>query len=153
MSPALIRSRCSRAPRVKVIKFRSKPVERCLDPKCPTNYEPSLDLGACPTCLAQERDGGRIMTVRSARTLKRFARCTNYAECQTSYPLPQSGEIEPTGETCEPCGAPTVVVHTRKGPWRICLDPDCPSKEADKKRKTGTGKRASGSRKSTRAKG
>jgi DNA topoisomerase-1 len=121
------------APRVKVIKFRSKPVERCLDPKCPTNYEASVDLGACPGCEKLGLEGGRIMSQRSARTLKRFARCTNYERCQTSYPLPQSGELEPTQERCEPCGSPVVIVHTRKGPWKICIDPNCPSKEGDKK--------------------
>ena len=120
-------------PRIKVIRFRSKPTERCLDPKCPTNHEPSLDLGACPGCAKQGLEGGRIMSQRSARSLKRFARCTNYETCQTSYPLPQRGDIETTGELCGECASPMVVIQTAKGPWRICIDPNCPSKAADKK--------------------
>ena len=57
-------------------------------------------------------------------------RCVNYdaKEHPVSYPLPQNGEIEATDEVCEPCGSPRVVVHTTKGPWKICLDPDCETK-------------------------
>ena len=114
-------------PQVRVIQFRQKPFVRCLDPECKTNFEPQIDLGECPKCRAEEREGGRLLTHRS-KNLKRFVRCTNYDVCGQSYPLPQRGELQPTGETCEPCGAPMVVVMTGKGPWRICIDPDCPSK-------------------------
>ena len=69
-----------------------------------------------------------ISTVRrSPNTLKRYVRCTNYDACGTSYPLPQSGDIEPTDEVCE-CGTPKIIVHTRKGPWKICVNPECPMK-------------------------
>ncbi len=125
-----------RTAQVRVIQFRSKPFVRCLDPDCPTNDEPKIDIGACPTCLADGRDGGRLIAQRSPKTLKRFARCVNHEECQTSYPLPGRGDIEPTGETCEPCGAPVIIVHTGRGPWRICVDPDCSTKSDDKKKPT-----------------
>ena len=46
-----------------------------------------------------------------------------------SYPLPARGKLEATGEVCEHCGAPIVVVETARGPWRICVNMDCPSKE------------------------
>lgn len=120
-------------PQVKVIKFRSKPATHCLDPKCATNFEPEIEVGRCAVCAAQGKDG-RLTVRKSPKTLKRFVRCTNYDECNTSYPLPQSGTIEPTGETCEPCGAPVVVVQTGRGPWRICIDPDCPGKSESKPR-------------------
>ncbi len=113
-------------PQVKIIQFRQRPRVRCLDPACPTNFEATVDIGACPTCAAEGKDG-RLIAQRSARTLKRFSRCTNYETCNTSYPLPQNGELEATGESCS-CGAPIVVVHTGKGPWRICVDPACPLK-------------------------
>ena len=89
---------------------------------------------------------GRPKVIRSPRTLKRFVRCTNYDQCGVSYPLPQRGEIEPTGEVCEPCGSPKIVVQTGRGPWRICVDPDCPSKAeaAAKKPARGKGKAAKG---------
>ena len=68
------------------------------------------------------------MAHRSDRTLKRFIRCTNYDECGTSYPLPQRGKLKATGETCPDCGAPVVEITTSRGPWRICVNMDCPGK-------------------------
>lgn len=121
-------------PQVRVIQFRSKPFERCLDPNCTTNAEPTVDIGACPTCAADSRPGGRLIAQRSPRTLKRFARCVNYEQCDTSYPLPGRGEIVATDETCEPCGSPVVVITTARGPWRICVDPNCTSKTEPKKK-------------------
>ncbi|MHB1340786.1 MAG: DNA topoisomerase I [Coriobacteriia bacterium] len=113
-------------PQIKIIQFRQPPRVRCLDPACPTNFEAPVDIGACPTCAAVGNEG-RLIAQRSPRTLKRFARCTNYETCGQSYPLPQNGELEATGEFCD-CGAPVVVVHTKKGPWRVCVDPGCPLK-------------------------
>ena len=55
-------------------------------------------------------------------------RCTNHEECGTSYPLPQRGELKATGEVCPDCGAPIVEVTTSRGPWRICVNMDCPGK-------------------------
>lgn len=124
-------------PQVKIIQFRQHPKVRCLDPACPTNFEATVDIGACPTCAADGRDG-RLIAQRSPRTLKRFARCTDYETCNTSYPLPQNGKLEATGEFCS-CGSPIIVAHTRKGPWRICVDPACPLK-AEKATKRPKGK-------------
>ena len=130
-------------PQVKVIAFRSKPRTLCLDPLCPTNHEPEISIGECKAC-AEAGKKGDLTVRRSMRTLKRFVRCTNYEECNTSYPLPQRGELTATGESCEACGAPMVVVNTGRGPWRICVDPNCPAKlEADaKKAEAGTKKPA-----------
>ena len=124
-------------PQVKVIQFRTKPRVACLDPACPTNHEPEISIGACKACAEAGRTGD-LTVRRSARTLKRFVRCTNYDECQTSYPLPQRGEITATGEECPSCSAPMVVVNTGRGPWRICVDPNCPAKaEAAEKKAAG----------------
>ncbi len=114
-------------PQVKVIQFRSKPRIVCLDPACPTNYEAEVNVGVCPTC-AKAGKHGDLIARRSPRTLKRFVRCTNYDECQQSYPLPQRGDLTATGETCEPCGAPMVIVTTNRGPWKVCIDPACPAR-------------------------
>lgn len=114
-------------PQVKVIQFRSKPRIHCLNPGCETNYEPEISIGKCMACEAAGKEGD-LTVRRSARSLKRFVRCTNYDECQTSYPLPQRGELTATGEKCEACSAPMVVVNTGRGPWRICVDPNCPAK-------------------------
>ena len=133
---------------VKIRQFRQKPRVICLNPECPTRQEPELSIGKCPT-----GDDGDLMVIRSQSTLKRFVRCTNFDECETSYPLPQWGDIETTDETCEPCGSPRVVVQTRRGPWKICVDPECPTKEKKAKgaskgggrgRKKASGKKGSG---------
>jgi DNA topoisomerase-1 len=113
-------------PQVKVIQFRQKPITICIDPKCSTNYEPEISIGACKTCAEAGRVGD--LTVRRGATRKRYVRCTNYEECGVSYPLPQRGDLTATGETCEACDAPMVVVNTGRGPWRICVDPNCPAK-------------------------
>lgn len=143
-------------PQVRVIQFRQKPMVRCLDPECPTNHEPTVDVGACAACEAAGKEG-RLIAQRNPKTLKRFVRCTNHEECQTSYPLPQRGEIEPTGERCAACGAPEVVIRTTRGPWRICVDPNCPSKAeaAEKKAKSGskTGSKAGGRKRTSKRSG
>jgi len=118
-----------------------EPSVRCLDPACATNYVPPVPVGTCPKC------GDELLLIHSAKTGKRFVRCTNYSRdedpCKTSYPVPQRGEITPTGGVCEPCGSPKVVVATRRGPWEVCLDPACSTKEA---RTPARGRRTSGKR-------
>ncbi len=116
------------APRVKCQPFRQKAYEQCVNPACPTNAEPDLVVGECAACEAAGRHGD-LVAHKSERSGKRFIRCTNYDDCGTSYPLPQRGELRATGETCEHCGAPIVEVKTSRGPWRICVNMDCPSKE------------------------
>ncbi|MDM8245969.1 DNA topoisomerase I [Collinsella tanakaei] len=135
------------APRIKCQPFRQKAYEICVNPKCPTNYEPDLKVGECKVCAEAGRHGD-LIAHKSERSGKRFIRCTNYDECGVSYPLPGRGKLEATGETCEHCGAPIVVVETARGPWRICVNMDCPGKE---KKTTGRGrgarKTASGTKK------
>jgi DNA topoisomerase-1 len=137
-------------PQVTVIQFRSKPRTMCLDPFCESNKEPEIVIGTCSKCAEEGREG-QLAVRKSPRTLKRFVRCTNYDECGVSYPLPQKGAIEATGEICESCGAPVVIVHTAKGPWRICVDPDCPGKAAQAKKPARGKGRTAGAARSPRA--
>ena len=116
------------APRVKVQPFRQRAYETCVNPACPTNFEPDLKVGECQACAAAGRHGD-LIAHKSERTGKRFIRCEHYDECGTSYPLPARGELHALGETCPDCGAPMVEVVTQRGPWRICVNMDCPSKE------------------------
>lgn len=116
------------APRIKCQPFRQKAYEVCVNPKCPTNFEPDLVVGECRACAEAGRHG-ELVAHKSERSGKRFIRCTNYDECGVSYPLPARGKLEATGEVCEHCGAPVVVVQTARGPWRICVNMDCPGKE------------------------
>ena len=128
------------APRVKVHPFRSRAYETCVNPACPTNQEPDVVVGECAACAAAGRHG-ELVAHKSERTGKRFIRCTNYDDCGTSYPLPQRGELRATGETCPDCGAPMVEVVTQRGPWKICVNMDCPGKE---KREAARGTRGRG---------
>ena len=116
------------APRVKVQPFRSRAYETCVNPACPTNREPDVDVGACPACAEAGREG-RLVAHKSEKSGKRFIRCTNYDECGTSYPLPARGKLEATGEACPDCGAPMVVVTTARGPWKLCPNMECPGRE------------------------
>lgn len=133
------------APRVKVQPFRSRAYECCINPKCPTNVEPDVVVGECPTCAEQGKHA-HLIAQKSERTGKRFIRCENYEECNTSYPLPSRGKLEATGEVCEHCGAPMVQVTTDRGPWKFCPNFDCPQKAEEKKKGTrgrGRGRRRS----------
>ena len=84
-------------------------------------------VGACPKC-----SDGKLVILHSKKTGKRFVGCTNYFEgkCTTSFPLPQTGTIKPLTTACKSCGSPTVAVYLRgRRPWKLCLNPLCPSKE------------------------
>ena len=116
------------APRIKCKPFRSKPYEICINPQCSTNYEPDLKVGTCKACAEAGRTG-ELIAHKSERSGKRFIRCTNYEECGTSYPLPARGKLTATDETCSECGAPMIVVETARGPWKKCVNMDCPTNE------------------------
>lgn len=84
-------------------------------------------VGNCPVCRT-----GRLIILYSRRTGKRFLGCTNYFEgiCKTSFPLPQRGTLKPMRRSCNGCGWPLIQVSARgKRPWRLCFNPNCPSKE------------------------
>lgn len=126
-------------PQIKVTPFRQKPYNHCLDPECSTNKMEEIVVGECSVCKEAGREG-KLIAQKNPRTLKRFIRCENFEQCDVSYPLPQRGDITATGEVCEDCGAPEVIVSTARGPWRICVNMKCPkrSKEAEEKaKKTG----------------
>ena len=127
------------APRIKCQPFRQKAYEQCVNPACPTNQEPDVVVGECKACAEAGRHGD-LVAHKSERSGKRFIRCTNYDDCGTSYPLPQRGTLHATGETCEHCGAPIVQVDTARGPWRICVNMDCPGKEKQAARPRGRGR-------------
>ncbi len=131
--------------RIKVQPFRQRAYETCVNPKCPTNFEPDLKVGECKACAEAGRHGD-LIAHKSERTGKRFIRCQNYDECGTSYPLPARGELHALGETCPDCGAPMVEVMTQRGPWRICVNMDCPGKEK-KAKAPARGRRGASSKK------
>lgn len=80
-------------------------------------------LGACPVCKT-----GKLHVVKSRKSGKRFVGCTNYsAGCRASAPLPQRGTLR-VGASCKRCSWPILYVKTGRSPWRLCVNPDCPSK-------------------------
>jgi DNA topoisomerase-1 len=86
------------------------------------------EIGPCPVCKS-----GRLRVIRSRKTGKRFAGCTNYATgCKASAPLPQKGTLKPAAKPCGYCSWPVVYVITRRSPWRLCINPDCKSKGGKK---------------------
>lgn len=129
-------------PQIKVTAFRSKPRIACIDPHCPTNVEPDLEVGECPTCKEQGKKA-KLIAQKNPRTLKRFIRCENYEECNTGYPLPQVGKLTATDESCEHCQAPMVIVTTNRGPWKLCPNFSCPGKEEAEKKKAAGAKKSS----------
>ena len=138
---------------IKVTPFRSKAYNHCLDPECKSNQEPSVDVGECPVCKAAGREG-RLIAQKNPRTLKRFIRCSNHPDCENSYPLPQRGTLKATGEVCDACGAPEVIIDNGRGDWRICVNMDCPKREeeAAKKATRGRGGKKAPAKKKTAAK-
>jgi len=85
----------------------------------PGGYE----LGPCPVCKT-----GRLHVVKSRKSGKRFVGCTNYsAGCRASAPLPQRGTLR-VGGTCKHCSWPVVYIRKGRFPWRLCVNPSCPSK-------------------------
>ena len=128
---------------IKVTAFRSKPKTQCIDPNCPTNQEPDVEVGPCPVCAAAGRQDGVLIASRNPRTLKRSIRCTNFDICRTSHPLPQHGTLKAADEICEHCGTPKVIVTTSRGPWNLCPNYDCPGK-AEGAKSGSRGKRGAG---------
>ncbi|MCW1296154.1 MAG: DNA topoisomerase I [Candidatus Parvarchaeota archaeon] len=80
-------------------------------------------IGKCPNC------GGDLKQLFSVKTKKRFVGCSNYPKCKTGYPLPMTGLIERTESVCDKCKTPIIlVIRKGKRPFKMCLDPKCPSK-------------------------
>jgi len=102
----------------------------CVNADCPSRkaleQEERQELGTCPTCKE-----GTLVATRS-RNFKRYVTCDNDA-CDQTYPLPQRGAVVHEGEVCEHCGSPRVKIVTKgRKPWDICINMECPGKEAEK---------------------
>ncbi|MEM2104910.1 MAG: DNA topoisomerase I [Candidatus Bathyarchaeia archaeon] len=89
-------------------------------------------IGTCPIC-----NTGKLMTLYSRKTGKRFIGCTNYFKntCKAAFPLPQRGTVKPLGKNCRGCGWPLVQVRMKGSrPWTLCFNSKCPLKEERKRR-------------------
>jgi DNA topoisomerase-1 len=84
-------------------------------------------IGTCPACKT-----GKLVTLYSRRTGKRFVGCTNYfkGSCRASFPLPQKGAIRPLWKNCRRCGWPMVHVRIKgRRTWTLCFNPECSLKK------------------------
>ena len=110
-----------KAPMVKVIRRGVPPATHCLDPDCESNRTTNV-MGTCPEC-------GSNLRLLYSRAGKRFLGCSAYPKCTRTYPLPQMGPVKYTGEACDACKAPIMVIMTRGNPWKFCVNIECPKRE------------------------
>ncbi len=86
-------------------------------------------MGKCPNCAA-----GQLVMRKAAATQKRFLGCDQFPNCRTTFPLPQKGTLYPTNKICPACNkAPLIKLAGKKFKMEICVNFDCPSKDAWKK--------------------
>ncbi len=112
------------APRIRVY-HKGDSEELCIDLNCKFSKDKRYK-GECPKC------GGDMMEMRSYRA-KRFLGCSNYPECDNTYPIPQKGNAVFEGEKCEYCGAPLIkIIKKGKKAWELCPNPDCSSGNDEK---------------------
>ena len=101
----------------------------CVASECPTVREKSV-IAACDRCGT-----GELRIIHSVRD-KRFVGCSNYPQCDKSFPLPQRGLIVPTKGRCPACNQPIIhVIQRGRKPWVLCVNMDCPTKAGRKKAK------------------
>jgi DNA topoisomerase-1 len=85
-------------------------------------------LGPCSVCEDEGREDGILQIIKSNGS--KFVGCTNYPDCDNTYPLPNNGDINSTDKKCEECGKPMIFVERNNGrDYSMCVDPDCPSKD------------------------
>ena len=107
---------------------RGRTTTYCVASDCPSVREKNF-IGRCDKCGTGE------LTIRHGNYGKRFVGCSSYPACNNSYPLPQRGLIVPTEERCKACGHPVIKVISRgRPPWVLCLNMQCPAKEAKRKK-------------------
>jgi len=92
-------------------------IKKSLEKKKPVD---TIIVGKCPKC------GGDLVVRYSRKTGKRFVGCSNWPNCDVTYPLLQRGEIIPTGKTCPECGnAPIVKIKEHNREYEVCLNMNC----------------------------
>ncbi len=93
--------------------------------------------GKCP------KSGGNLRMIISKKSHKRFVGCADYPKCHFGMPLPQSGYIFISPQTCTKCGIHMIEWHAKesKRTYIFCVNPACkPKKEDLKQKKTAAAK-------------
>ncbi|MEM2265476.1 MAG: DNA topoisomerase I, partial [Candidatus Hadarchaeales archaeon] len=88
--------------------------------------------------LGRCKCGGELRIIPT-KNGKRFVGCSNFEKgCRITYPLPSSGTIVTLGKNCPCCGTPLILVgRTGRRPYKMCLEPSCPSKKRWEKNRMG----------------
>ncbi|MBN1169612.1 DNA topoisomerase I [Candidatus Micrarchaeota archaeon] len=84
-------------------------------------------IGDCDKC------SNKLRIIRMKNN-KQFIGCTGYPNCRNAYPLPTGAFVKPLDTKCEACGKPTVYIKRGKTSFKMCIDPNCPTKADWKKR-------------------
>ncbi|MBW2998097.1 DNA topoisomerase I [Candidatus Woesearchaeota archaeon] len=91
-------------------------------------------IGKCPNC-----ENGTLK-IRKGK-FGRFIACDQYPDCKTTYGLPNVGLVKPCEDKCEVCGGVMITIIKSKGPQKVCLNKECPSKKIDESLKKDEGKK------------
>ncbi|MDD3083665.1 MAG: DNA topoisomerase I [Candidatus ainarchaeum sp.] len=81
-------------------------------------------IGSCNKC-----NKGNLV-IRKGKSGKRFVGCSNYPNCNNSYPLPQKGVITTTDDLCIECNEPVIKVKNGRFEYKMCLNMSCKTKES-----------------------
>ena len=84
-------------------------------------------IGKCPKC----KDGD--LQIRKGR-FGNFIACNKYPACETTFGLPPA-IVKPQKKECVTCGLPIVKILKKRSAQDICINPSCPSKLTEDKKK------------------
>ncbi len=137
-APEFLCPQCQ-TPRLKIVFRGQRPQLYCINPDC-VEHQKAFRVGNCPTC-------GSPLSIRYSRFGKRFVGCTGYPKCTVTYPLPQRGRLDIDPSPCPLCHAPVVTaIEAGRRPWRLCINPECPSRKSAPKAESAPSPAASPSR-------
>lgn len=88
-------------------------------------------VGTCDKC-------GNTLRIIRMKGGKQFIGCRGYPNCRNAYPLPGGAFVTVTTKLCKDCNKPTVDIKRFKARFNMCIDPNCPSKAAWKKKEQKT---------------
>jgi len=112
---------------LKKFKQHEKQIGKALSKANRETRDKASILGGCPKCKK-----GQLKIIRGK--FGHFIACSEYPKCKTTFSLPRNALIKPTDKECEECNFPKIlVIRKRKRPQELCINPECPTKEIDKK--------------------
>ncbi|MCX8158319.1 MAG: DNA topoisomerase I [Candidatus Diapherotrites archaeon] len=79
-------------------------------------------IGKCTVCNGELR-------IINSKFGKRFIACSNYPNCKNSFPMPQKGKVTIENKICNYCNNPIIKVSMGKSSYKMCINPNCKSKE------------------------